>query len=144
VNSLSHLIPILQLAVGPVILISGVGMLLLTLTNRFGRVIDRTRALHRDRTTQPAATRGALSEQITILQRRASILRLAITLAGGTALLVAVMILVLFLAALGSVDAGLLIIALFSASLLALIGTIIAFLHDTNLSLRAIRLELES
>ncbi len=143
-NSLSHLIPILQLAVGPVILISGVGMLLLTLTNRFGRVIDRTRALHRDRTTQPAATRGALSEQITILQRRASILRLAITLAGGTALLVAVMILVLFLAALGSVDAGLLIIALFSASLLALIGTIIAFLHDTNLSLRAIRLELES
>ena len=143
-NSLSHLIPILQLAVGPVILISGVGMLLLTLTNRFGRVIDRTRALHRDRTAQPAATRGALSEQITILQRRASILRLAITLAGGTALLVAVRILAPSLAALGSVDAGLLIIALFSASLLALIGTIIAFLHDTNLSLRAIRLELES
>jgi hypothetical protein len=143
VNSLSHLIPILQLAVGPVILISGVGMLLLTLTNRFGRVIDRTRALHRDRTAQPGAARGALSDQITILHRRASILRWAIMLAGGTALLVAVMILVLFLAALAAVEAGLLIVALFSASLLALIGAILAFLHDMNLSLRAIRLELQ-
>ena len=36
-----HLIPILQLAIAPVILISGVGLLLLTLTNRFGCVLDR-------------------------------------------------------------------------------------------------------
>lgn len=39
--SLTELVPILQLAVGPVILISGVGLLLLTLTNRFGRMLDR-------------------------------------------------------------------------------------------------------
>lgn len=142
VNSLSHLIPILQLAVGPVILISGVGMLLLTLTNRFGRVIDRTRALHRDRTTLPQSAHRGLSEQITIMQRRASILRLAIMLAGGTALLVAVMILTLFVAALASLEIGPFIIALFCASLLTLIGAILAFLHDMNLSLRAIRLEL--
>ena len=37
-HSLDELVPILQLAIGPVILISGVGMLLLTFTNRFGRV----------------------------------------------------------------------------------------------------------
>ena len=35
---------ILQLAICPVILISGVGLLLLTMTNRFGRVIDREKA----------------------------------------------------------------------------------------------------
>lgn len=142
VNSLSHLIPILQLAVGPVILISGVGMLLLTLTNRFGRVIDRTRALHRDRTTLPQSAHRGLSEQIAIMQRRASILRLAIMLAGGTALLVAVMILTLFVAALAALEVGPFIITLFCASLLTLIGAILAFLHDMNLSLRAIRLEL--
>ena len=39
--ALDQLIPILQLAIGPVILISGVGLLLLTLTNRFGRLVDR-------------------------------------------------------------------------------------------------------
>jgi hypothetical protein len=36
-----ELIPVLQVAIGPVILISGVGLLLLTLTNRFGRAVDR-------------------------------------------------------------------------------------------------------
>ena len=141
-NSLAHLIPILQSAVGPVILISGVGMLLLTLTNRFGRVIDRTRALHHEFSTQRAESRIGLSDQIAILHRRASILRLSIMLAGGTALLVAVMILALFVAALASIEAGLFIIVLFCASLVTLIGAILTFLHDMNLSLRAIRLEL--
>ena len=43
--TLTQLVPILQLAIGPVILISGVGLLLLTLTNRFGRMLDRSRAI---------------------------------------------------------------------------------------------------
>lgn len=34
------LIPTLQTAIGPVILISGVALLLLTVTNRLGRAID--------------------------------------------------------------------------------------------------------
>jgi hypothetical protein len=42
---LSTLIPTLQLAVGPVILISGIGLLLLSMTTRFGRTIDRTREI---------------------------------------------------------------------------------------------------
>jgi hypothetical protein len=37
--------PILQLAIGSVMLISGVGRLRLTLTNRFGRRLDRSRAI---------------------------------------------------------------------------------------------------
>ena len=45
---LSELVPVLQTAVGPVILISGVGLLLLSLTNRFGRAVDRTRQLLRE------------------------------------------------------------------------------------------------
>ena len=35
--SLTAIIPVLQVAVGPVILISGVGLLLLTMTNRYSR-----------------------------------------------------------------------------------------------------------
>ena len=37
----------LQVAIGPVILISGVGLLLLTMTNRLGRAIDRARQMTR-------------------------------------------------------------------------------------------------
>src|SRR5665647_2321311 len=44
-----ELIPVLQVAIGPVILISGVGLLLLTLTNRYGRTIDRSRQLVREK-----------------------------------------------------------------------------------------------
>jgi len=35
--TLTQLIPVLQVAIGPVILISGVGLLLLSMTNRYGR-----------------------------------------------------------------------------------------------------------
>ena len=38
-------IPTLQTAIGPVILISGVALLLLTMTNRLGRAIDRARLI---------------------------------------------------------------------------------------------------
>jgi len=43
--SVSKLIPIQQIAIGPVILISGIGMLLLTKTNRLGQPIDRSQQL---------------------------------------------------------------------------------------------------
>jgi hypothetical protein len=42
---LKDLFPDLQIAIAPVILISGVGLLLLSMTNRLGRTIDRARQL---------------------------------------------------------------------------------------------------
>ena len=45
---ISQLIPTLQVAIGPVVLISGIGLLILSMTNRFGRVIDRGRILARE------------------------------------------------------------------------------------------------
>ena len=43
--TLQQLIPVIQTSVGPVILISGIGLLLLSMTNRLGRIIDRSRLL---------------------------------------------------------------------------------------------------
>ena len=42
-TTLHEIVPVLQVATGPVILISGIGLLLLTMTNRLGRTIDRAR-----------------------------------------------------------------------------------------------------
>jgi hypothetical protein len=42
-TSLEQIIPELRDAIGPVILISSVGLLLLTMTNRLGRAIDCAR-----------------------------------------------------------------------------------------------------
>ena len=40
-----QLLQIIQLAITPVILITGLGSLLLTMTNRMARIVDRSRAL---------------------------------------------------------------------------------------------------
>jgi VIT1/CCC1 family predicted Fe2+/Mn2+ transporter len=140
--SLSQLVPILQLSIGPVILISGVGLLLLTLTNRFGRMVDRARLLSHELAAGPAAAKADdLRLQIQILLRRASILRLSITLGTITVLLAGVLVLLLFLAALLKVELGVLIVAVFCTAMLSLLGSMIAFIKDTNLALAAVRHE---
>ena len=140
--TLTQLIPVLQLATGPVILISGVGLLLLSFTNRLGRLIDRSRLLHRERMSGPGPAQLVLLQaQLNLIDRRAGILRRAITLAGLTVLLVSVLILVLFLAALFQLELGAVIIALFALALLALIGAMLGFLREITLSLEAVRLE---
>jgi hypothetical protein len=59
-----ELIPVLQVAIGPVILISGVGLLLLTLTNRYGRTIDRSRQIVREKRECAEADRHRLEGQV--------------------------------------------------------------------------------
>lgn len=141
--SLTQLVPILQLAVGPVILISGVGLLLLTLTNRFGRMIDRSRAIIREISEgSPApAVVVNLNDQVQILHRRAHILRLSITLAAVTVLSVGVLILGLFVAAFWELEMVGVLVAIFCVAILGLIGSMIAFIADMNLSLRAAQLD---
>jgi len=141
--SLTQLIPILQLSVSPVILISGVGLLLLTLTNRFGRMVDRARVLNRELLQHHPVDQN-IRAQIEILQTRAGILRLSIVLGVTTVLLAAVLILTLFVSALFKIEAGPLLIAIFCVGQLSLIGSMLAFIRDTNLSMAAIKLELGS
>jgi hypothetical protein len=140
---LDELIPVLQTAIGPVILISGVGMLLLTMTNRLGRTIDRSRQLidHRREATEGRRLRVEL--QLGILWRRARLLRQAITLATVAALLAALMIIVLFMGTLVDLPISVVVVLLFSACLTSLIGSLLFFLRDVNLSLRALTHELE-
>ncbi len=138
----SELIPVLQVAIGPVILISGVGLLLLTLTNRYGRTIDRSRQLVRDLRELAGADLQRLQGQIDILYRRARLLRLSILLAAVSVLLASLLIIVLFLTALWKLEVGLLISLLFIACMVALIGSLVAFIRDINLSLGALKLEL--
>ncbi|MEI7728228.1 MAG: DUF2721 domain-containing protein [Verrucomicrobiota bacterium] len=135
------LIPILQTAIGPVILISGVGLLLLSMTNRFGRVIDRSRQLAESLRKTPEPQGGRLSAQLQILFRRARLVRLAITLATISVLLAALLIIALFLIALFQLELGLLITILFIACLGSIIASLLVFLQDINLSLVALKLE---
>lgn len=142
-HSLMQLVPILQLAIGPVILISGVGLLLLTLTNRFGRMVDRSRTIIHEllKGGQTPDVTDNLQAQVAILHRRARILRLSITLAAVTVLGVGVLILGLFLAAFLELQIVGLLVAIFCIAILGLIGSMGAFIADMNLSLEAAQLD---
>ena len=140
----SEIVPVLQTAIGPVILISGTGLLLLTMTNRLGRAIDRARILSRELTpTQTDAARVRIQAQLDILWRRAKLIRLAIALAAGSALLAAVLIVLLFVAALLQLHSAVAIELLFILCVASLGGSLAVFIHDINQSLAALRLELD-
>ena len=124
----------LQTAIGPVILISGVGLLLLTMTNRLGRTIDRARAL----TSIGHGAEQQVGNQLTILLRRARILRAAILLASLSALLAAIMVILLFFALVLKMEWINLIAGIFIASMMSLIGSLIMFMRDVNQSLGAL------
>ena len=142
--SVAQLIPVLQTAIGPTILISGVGLLLLTMTNRLARTIDRTRATARELAAASEERRGKGHEQLRVLWRRARLIRLSIALASTSALFAAILIIVLFLTALLQLENALLICALFIVCLASLIGSLVVFIHDINLSLHALKLELSA
>lgn len=135
--TLQDLIPILQVSIGPVILISGVGLLLLSMTNRLGRVIDRARVLSREYRDVGAA-------QLPILMRRARLLRAAIALASLSVLLAAVLIIVLFVAASIKLNLALVIAGLFVGCMITLIVSMGLFIADVNLTLSALKLEVDA
>lgn len=141
--SVQELIPILQTAVGPVILVSGVGLLLLTMTNRLGRVIDRGRSLAQEQRTNPNVNHERVFNQLSILNRRAALIRRAITLASLSVLLAAILVIVIFLTALFHWEIAILLSALFIFCMLCLIGSLVAFIQDLNVSLDAYQYDIK-
>ena len=141
---LNEIVPVLQVAIGPVILISGVGLLLLTMTNRLGRAIDRARLLKAELSQRTDEDRAQTLAQVAILYRRAKMVRLSITLAALSALLASALIITLFVTALLQWEAGLPASLIFIACMSSLFASLVAFIYDINLSLHALKLELES
>lgn len=139
----STFLPVIQLAITPVILISGVGALMLTLTNRLGRIVDRTRSLAGLMRQALGDERLHLDGQLEILFRRAQLVRLAVTFAALSMLLSCVLVLVIFIDASVQREFGVELVVIFIASVLCLISALVAFLRDIWLSLEALSLEVK-
>lgn len=132
------------MAIGPVILISGVGLLLLCMTNRFARIVDRSRQLASALHSAPESSRALIVSQLEILSVRAHLVRLSILMGALAVLLAAILIIFLFLTALIALEATWLLASLFIACMACVIVAIIVFIRDINLSLAALKLELDS
>jgi hypothetical protein len=140
---LTDLVPILQMAVGPVILISGVGLLLLSMTNRLGRVIDRSRLLADAVRKANNEIKPRFTAQLKILARRARLVRLSIILATFSLLLAAVLVIVVFTAAVFHLEIGIVVIIVFVGCMASLFASLVVFIMDIDLSLAALKLEVD-
>lgn len=140
--SMEELIPILQVAVGPVVVISGVGLVLLTLTNRLGRVIDRSRLLTAELRQAPPAEREHIEAQIAILIERGTRLRRSITWALLCALFAALLVIALFVGSLARAGVAWLVSTFFVLSMVSLILSLLDFILDIHQALGALKIEL--
>jgi hypothetical protein len=138
IGSLDGLTRILQASISPVALISGVGLLILSQTNRFSRVTDRLREMTRERDSD-ATKSAALERQINIFHRRARLLRMAISCAVGSVLLASLLVLCVFAIAVFELGLHVLVVVLFALSLISLIASLVLFLFDMHLSLKAVQ-----
>lgn len=127
-GDISHII---QLAIAPVFLLTGVGTNLLVLTNRLARIIDRSRVLEdRSAASAPNADQSGVLAELAILYCRAHLINYAITLSTTCALLICVVIASLFVG--GALGLGLasFIAMLFVLAMLALIGSFVYLLRE--------------
>lgn len=139
----NDILPILQAAVGPVILISGVGLLILSMTNRLARVMDRARQFCDSLRRMPTYETDRIRSELDILITRARLLRMAISLASLSVLLAALLVITLFFTALLRLEWVSITVVLFTACLGSLIVSMIYFLKDIDRSLAALDLEVD-
>ena len=129
----------IQLAVAPVFLLSGVGVILTVLTNRLARIIDRARALEGGLPGIAVPTADAIHAELRTLSRRAALVHRAITLSTACALLICLVIVTLFTGILVVRDLSALIALIFIAGLCAFVGALICFLLEIRTATASLR-----
>lgn len=133
-TTVSHVI---QLAVAPVFLLTGVGAILSVLTGRLGRLVDRYRVL--TETQKPLLAKQA--RELEVLSVRAVWVHWAITLCTVSALFVAIVIGALFVGAVVDINPSRSVSILFILAMTSLIIGLGCFLREISLSVHVFELK---
>ena len=138
-----YVVQILTASIAPVIVISGVGLLLLSITNRYGRAIDRARLLARELSDSDpeSARRRQLSDQLRLTNERAHMLRSSMLYASTSIFFVSLTVLSLFAEELLSLQKDFIALPFFTLCLLSLVVSMYYSIRDITVSLAALELE---
>jgi len=132
---------LIQLALGPVFLISGVGITLNMLTSRLARVVDRARTLESQReSTANDKKLAAIDEDLRVIFRRARYINSAIALGTTSAFLTALVVTLLFASEFTPMSVGAVIAAMFVASMVCLSISFLLFLVEVRIATKALRI----
>ena len=136
---IAHLI---QSAIAPVFLLTGVASTLGVLTNRLSRIVDRARVLEEQLAGHPGEA-PQLHGDLAVLARRAKNINNAISLATIAALLVALVVVTLFANAFFASELSALIALLFVGSMVCLSAAYIAFFIEVRIAMVALRIGIQ-
>lgn len=133
----------IQLVIAPVFLLAGIGAFLNVTAGRLARVVDRARAVEALVLTTRGREHDRHIKEITRLNRRMSVINWSIGLSVGSAMAVALLVILLFAAELTTLNLGGLVALLFILSMLLLAAGLSAFLIEVRLAARNIRIRSE-
>jgi hypothetical protein len=131
INDVAHVI---QLAVAPVFLLTGIGAILSVLVNRLGRVVDRFRTLEGLLPEPGSQAQRSVEVEMGVLARRARMVHWAIGFCTSGALLVCIVIATLFVGSVTGVVTPGIIAALFISAMLTLVAGLLCFLREIALA----------
>lgn len=134
------IVHLIQSAVAPVFLLSGVGVTLGVLTNRLARIVDRARFLEQHHVQDEVARSESTStaDSLRVLARRAHYINIAIVLCTVSALLVSLVVMSLFTSAFIPLNLSAAIAILFVLAMICLTASFVAFLIETRIAMRSL------
>lgn len=139
---ITTLIPILQGSIAPFVLISGIGLLVLSMTNRIARPTDLIRKLLVELDEADEKDRDFIISQIAVLRRRCKNLRRAIGLSLLAIALIGAVTLLLFAEQIFGFGLSYVVAMLFTMSLISLILSLFWLLEDIRITLRSLDIEI--
>lgn len=135
-----NVVHVIQLAVAPVFLLSGIGVVLTVLTGRLARIIDRARLLEDRLHEHSDARRAEMEIEMRRLSHRARMINMALTCGTSSALLVCLVIALLFLGSALKLDTEGVVAVMFVAAMACLVAALSIFLREIYLGTAQLRI----
>ena len=130
----------IQLAVAPVFLLAGIGGLLNVVAHRLARVVDRLRSLECAPPPADAALEAAETRELSTLGRRMLYCNWAIGLCTAAALLICLVVVILFVSNLAALNFAVPVSLLFIGAMGSLVAGLLLFLAEVRASTRMARI----
>jgi hypothetical protein len=137
ITTIAHVI---QLAIAPVFLLTGIGSLLAVMANRLARIIDRARFVESGWNKLDPSERTEARVELASLSQRAALASWAINFCALAALLVCALIAALFIESFVGTNLRWVVGALFVLSMFVLSAGIVCFLREVYVATHTLRI----